>query len=69
MKRITTNKGVFGKKNIKERWLQCWEELPQEQIQAWISRIPIYIQKVLDLEGGNEYKEGRLKEKEEKRVY
>jgi hypothetical protein len=69
MKRITTKKGVFGKKNMEARWIQCWEELPQEQIQAWINRILIYIQKVLDLEGGNEYKEGRLKGKEKKRVY
>ena len=69
MKRMTTKKGVFGKKDIEERWMQCWKELPQEQIQAWIDRIPIHIQKVLDLEGGNEYKEGRLKGKEKKRVY
>ena len=66
---MTTKKGVFGKKDIKERWIQCWEELPQEQIQAWIDRIPIYIQKVLDLKRGNEYEENRLKRKEKKRVH
>jgi len=69
MKRMTTKKGVFGKKDIEERWMQCWKELPQEQIQAWIDRIPIYIQKVLDLKRGNEYEENRLKRKEKKRVH
>jgi hypothetical protein len=34
IKRITTKKGVFSKKDIEARWIQCWEELPQEQIQA-----------------------------------
>jgi hypothetical protein len=69
MKRETTKRGVFGKKDIKERWIQCWNDLPQEQIQAWIDRIPIHIEKVILLEGGNEYQEGRLKGEEKKRVH
>jgi hypothetical protein len=33
--------------------------MPQEMIQAWIERIPVHIEKIIELEGGNEYKEGR----------
>jgi hypothetical protein len=40
-------------------WEKCWEELPQDKIQMWIERIPIHIQKIIELEGGNEYKEGK----------
>jgi len=69
MKKQTTRKGVFGKKDMKERWIQCWDDLPQEQIQAWIDRIPIHIEKVIALKGGNEYQEGRLKNQEKKAVY
>ena len=28
-------------------------------MQRWIERIPVHIQEVIRLEGGNEYKEGR----------
>ncbi|KAI7762256.1 hypothetical protein LZL87_006651 [Fusarium oxysporum] len=62
MKRITTKKGA--PKNRKEairKWEAAWNDLPQEQIQAWIERIPMHIQKIIALEGGNEYKEGRDK--------
>jgi len=34
MKRMTMKKSVFKKKDMQEKWLQCWEELSQEQIQA-----------------------------------
>ena len=37
----------------------AWKELPQEKIQYWIERIPVHVQKVIELEGGNEYKEGK----------
>ena len=36
-----------------------WDELPQKQIQQWIERIPYHISQIIELEGGNEYKEGR----------
>ena len=42
-----------------QAWEKCWEELPQDKIQMWIERIPIHIQKIIKLEGGNEYKEGK----------
>jgi transposase len=63
MKRYTTRKGA--PKNRSEAikvWERCWKDLTQEQIQAWIERIPRHIQKIIELEGGNEYKEGREKE-------
>ena len=37
--------------------------MPQSHIQAWIKRIPHHIKQVIALEGGNEYKEGRPKER------
>jgi hypothetical protein len=60
MKRRTTEIGVAtSTKQLKEDWIDCWEELPQDLIQKWIERIPIHIQEVIRLGGGNEYKEGR----------
>lgn len=60
MKRYTTKKGAPKSRAEAIRvWEQCWRDLPQEKIQAWIERIPIHIQKIINLEGGNEYKEGR----------
>jgi hypothetical protein len=44
---------------MESAWLKAWEELSQDQIQRWIERIPVYIQEIIRLEGGNEYKEGR----------
>jgi hypothetical protein len=40
-----------------EDWIECWENIPQEKPQKWIERIPIHIQEVIKLKGGNEYKE------------
>ena len=43
-------------------WTECWDELSQEQIQSWIERIPRHIEKVIELEGGNEYREERTED-------
>jgi hypothetical protein len=62
MKRYTIRKGA--PKNRSEAikvWERCWKDLTQEQIQAWIERVPRHIQKIIQLEGENEYKEGREK--------
>jgi hypothetical protein len=45
-------------------WEACWKELKQDQIRAWIERIVENVPKVIELEGGNEYKEGRKKQEE-----
>jgi len=37
-------------------------DLKQEQIQAWIERIPWHIEQIIAYGGGNEYKEGRKKQ-------
>lgn len=59
MKRETTKYGVAkGQKLLEEDWLECWENLSQERIRRWIERIPVHIKRVIELEGGNEYKEG-----------
>jgi hypothetical protein len=60
MKRRTTRKGAPKLRLVAlPAWKAAWDNLPQETIQRWIERIPRYIQEVIRLEGGNEYKEGR----------
>jgi len=60
MKRVTTKKGAPQTKAAAEKaWREAWEELDQWRIQAWIERIPRHIQKIIELEGGNEYREGK----------
>jgi transposase len=60
MKRATTKKGApKSRAEAIRAWEQCWRDLPQEQIQAWIERIPVHIKQIIELIGGNEYKEGR----------
>ena len=64
MKRRTTKKGApKNRKDAIQAWKTAWNDLEQVQIQAWIERILIHIQEVIKLEGGNEYKEGRGKDK------
>jgi hypothetical protein len=59
MKRCTTRKGALkSRAEVVPPWESCFEDLPQAQIQAWIERIRRHIQKVIELKGGNEYKEG-----------
>lgn len=41
----------------------------QERIQAWIERIVDHIKEVIQLEGGNEYREGRSKGKAKVKVH
>jgi hypothetical protein len=70
MKKETTKKGLItSKKALKEAWIQCWEDMPQEKIQAWIERIPRHIQEIIRLEGGNKYSKGGNKGKEKLRVH
>jgi hypothetical protein len=60
LKRNTTKKGApQNRSEAIQRWEKTWKELPQEQIQRWIERIPYHISQIIELEGGNEYKEGR----------
>ncbi|KAJ1323004.1 hypothetical protein MN608_11858 [Microdochium nivale] len=60
MKKKTTRQGASTVRKVaEEQWAACWRDLPQAQIQAWIERIPVHIQQILKLEGGNEYVEGR----------
>ncbi|KAM5345573.1 hypothetical protein ACJ41O_005222 [Fusarium nematophilum] len=60
LKRATTKKGAPKTRAEAIRvWKAAWKEVPQEKIQAWIERIPTHVKKIISLEGGNEYKEGR----------
>jgi hypothetical protein len=70
MKRETTKGGpIHSEAELKAAWIECWNKLPQERIQAWIERIIEHVKKVIELEGGNEYKEGRLKGQFKQRVH
>ena len=70
MKRETTKKGpITNEKELKKAWVKCWNDMPQEKIQAWIERIPVHIQEIIKLEGGNEYREGRNTGQEQVRVH
>lgn len=62
MKRWTTKRGAPSNRlDAIRAWSQCWREMPQQMIQAWIERIPMHVQKVIELQGGNNYKEGRAR--------
>ena len=59
MKKRTTSRGApETKQALQDTWYKAWDDLPQEQIQAWIEHIPRHIQEVIRLEGGNKYTEG-----------
>ena len=38
-------------------------------IQTWIEAIPGHVKEIIQLEGGNEYKEGRKKGQEKVEIY
>ena len=61
MKRRITRKGCPRTRAILTKvWTRCWEEeLSQKRIQSWIERLPRHIANVIELRGGNEYREGR----------
>ena len=60
MKRKTTKKGApKSRQEAVKAWQEVWQELPQERIQGWIERLLRHIKVIIELEGGNEYKEGR----------
>ena len=70
MKRETTKKGaITSNAQLKEAWIKCWNDMPQELIQAWIDRIPVHIEEIIACKGNNLYKEGRKKGQEKKRIH
>jgi hypothetical protein len=46
-------------KEAEEAWEKAWSDLEQSRIQAWVEHIKPHIDMVLELEGGNHYREGR----------
>ncbi|KIX09038.1 uncharacterized protein Z518_00116 [Rhinocladiella mackenziei CBS 650.93] len=64
-KRTTFHGPAQSIKELEKRWKLACNNLPQSQIQIWIEGIVNNIKKVIELEGGNEYPEGR----ETKRSY
>ena len=66
----TTKKGaIYLDEELQAAQVKYQEELLQQRIQAWIKRIIEYIKQVILLEGGNHYKEGRLKGQLKQRVH
>ncbi|KAJ3475474.1 hypothetical protein NLG97_g9447 [Lecanicillium saksenae] len=60
LKRVTTKKGApKSRQEAITAWEAAWEELPQSRIQGWIERLPRHVKTIVELKGGNEYKEGR----------
>jgi hypothetical protein len=41
-------------------WTEAWDELEQERIQQWIECILRHIQQIIELEGDNNYREGKM---------
>ena len=70
MKREISKKGPSTSKDqLRKDWVKCWNDMPQELIQAWIDRILAYIKEIIACNGNNLYKEGRKKGQEKKRIY
>ena len=55
----TARRAPTSRKEMERPWGKTLEDLSQEQIQPWIERIPIHLQEIIRLEGGNEYKKER----------
>ena len=59
MKRRTTRKGCpRDRATLTKVWTQCWEEITQKRLQSYVKRIPRHIATVIELAGGNSYREG-----------
>jgi transposase len=59
MKRNTSLHRDYDKKpQLRKIWEQQWKCLDQSRIQRWIKRIVRHIRLVIELEGGNGYREG-----------
>lgn len=58
MKRETTQRGAPQTQVQAEHvWTRVWKKLDQSIIQSWIEQIPGHIKEVIQLHGGNEYRE------------
>ncbi|KAL1972931.1 hypothetical protein VTN31DRAFT_6473 [Thermomyces dupontii] len=67
LKRRTTSRGApVTREEAIRAWKRAWNDLPQTTIQGWIERMVRHIQKVIELEGGNEYREERTDHDERK---
>jgi hypothetical protein len=65
LKRVTTkNKPLKTQKDAEEAWIKAWAELEQSRIQAWIEHIKPHIDQVIELEGRNNFHEGREQPRE-----
>lgn len=60
LKKSTTVRGApRDKKSLTAAWLSAWQSLSQQRIQQWVERIPHNVQRVIELQGDNCYREGK----------
>ncbi|KJZ69977.1 hypothetical protein HIM_10622 [Hirsutella minnesotensis 3608] len=57
-RRTSGKKALFSRAQLVTAWHEEWKALPQEKLQRLVERMPGNIQWVLQLKGGNQYKEG-----------
>ena len=71
LKRVTTKRGLLTSRTAAEKaQLRAQQDLKQWRIQQQIKRIPRYIKKVIELKGGNDYREGvEEKQQRQKQLY
>jgi hypothetical protein len=70
MKRQTRKKGPStNKEQLRKDWIKCWNDMPQEKIQAWIKRISVHIKEIIACNGNNLYQEERKKGEEKRRIH
>jgi len=61
LKRVTTKiRAPQIRIDVEKAWGQARDALEQRRIQAWMERIPRHIEKIIELKGGNEYREGKV---------
>ena len=58
-RRVTARGCPHTKAELEAAFEREWKQLPIEQVRKWIEAIPRHIRQVIQLEGGNNYKEGR----------
>ena len=56
---LLRNHALIARIEAIKAWEKVRDGLSQEQVQAWIGRIPFHIERIIALEGGSEYNEGR----------
>ena len=61
LKRVITKRGAPASRIAAEEvWIRAWKDLEQKRIQTWIQQIMRHVKKIIELEDGNDYREGEF---------